>query len=152
MIVAIDPGKSGGIACFDSMEGLTTSPMPDDMAELLFDLKEICPTKVFLEKVTGYIGVSQPGSRMFEFGKNYGYLLGGLHALQIPVILVPPQKWQKPLGLGTSGGDKTAWKKKLKAEASRRFPQLKVTLKTADALLLLDYAMTAYNGRNQDER
>lgn len=35
---------------------------------------------------------------------------------------------------------KTAWKNKLKEEAQRRFPQLDITLKTADALLILDYA------------
>lgn len=32
------------------------------------------------------------------------------------------------------------WKNKLKAEAQRRFPGLTVTLKNADALLLLEYA------------
>ena len=36
--------------------------------------------------------------------------------------------------------EKTAWKNKLKAEAQRRFPDLRVTLKTCDALLILEVA------------
>jgi crossover junction endodeoxyribonuclease RuvC len=78
---------------------------------------------------------------MFRFGRNFGFILGVFAALKIPVELVRPQKWQKALSLGTSAAhaSKTAWKNHLKAEAQRRFPDQKVTLATADALLLLSY-------------
>jgi hypothetical protein len=33
------------------------------------------------------------------------------------------------------------WKRKLKEEAQRLFPNMDVTLKTADALLILEYAI-----------
>lgn len=36
---------------------------------------------------------------------------------------------------------RTDWKNKLKGECQRRFPGIGVTLKTCDALLILDYAM-----------
>jgi hypothetical protein len=46
-------------------------------------------------------------------------------------------------GLGTASrcASKSEWKNKLKAEAQRRFPDLKVTLKTADALLILEWVL-----------
>lgn len=40
---------------------------------------------------------------------------------------------------------KQEWKNKLKAESQRRFPGITVTLKTCDALLLLDYARLLNN-------
>jgi hypothetical protein len=57
--------------------------------------------------------------------------------------LVRPQVWQKAFGLGTASAcaSKSIWKNKLKAEAQRRFPHLKVTHKTGDALLILEYAL-----------
>ena len=36
------------------------------------------------------------------------------------------------------GETPTQWKNKLKAEAQRLFPDIRVTLKTADALLILE--------------
>jgi hypothetical protein len=95
-----------------------------------------------VEEVGGYIGKAQPGSRAFTFGRNFGFILGVLQSLGVRVELVRPQKWQKALGLGTASGcaSKTAWKNKLKASARRLYPNLKPTLGTADALLILDYA------------
>jgi hypothetical protein len=61
------------------------------------------------------------------------------------VEMVRPQKWQKWLGLGRASGcgSPREWKNKLKAEAQRRFPYLNVTLKTADALLILEHSISA---------
>ena len=55
-----------------------------------------------------------------------------------------PQDWQKGFGLGTASAcaSKRIWKNKLKAEAQRRFPHLNVTLKTADALLILEHSIS----------
>ena len=149
-IIAIDPGKSGGIAV--RQFGITyCQPMPDtegDRLELLRDIKtasdvEGCETVCVLEEVGGFAGKAQPGSAMFRFGENYGFLKGVVQTLGIKLELVRPQVWQKAFGLGTASGcaSKTEWKNKLKAEAQRRFPQLKVTLSTADALLMLEWRM-----------
>jgi hypothetical protein len=54
--------------------------------------------------------------------------------------MITPQKWQKQLNLGKSEGDKPEWKRKLKGHAQRTYPDLTVTLKTADALLILEAA------------
>ena len=83
---------------------------------------------------------------MFKFGENCGFMKGVVQTLGIKLELVRPQVWQKAFGLGTAAGcaSKTVWKNKLKAEAQRRFPHLSVTLKTADALLILEWAEGAW--------
>ena len=80
---------------------------------------------------------------MFRFGEHFGFVKGVIQALEIRLLLVRPQVWQKGFGLGTASAcsSKTEWKNKLKAEAQRRFPHLKVTHKTADALLILEWAL-----------
>jgi hypothetical protein len=82
---------------------------------------------------------------MFRFGENFGFIKGAVQALGIRLVVVRPQVWQKGFGLGKASAcaSKSEWKNKLKAEAQRRFPQLNVTLKTADALLLLEWASQA---------
>jgi hypothetical protein len=96
-----------------------------------------------LEEVGGFAGKAQPGSAMFRFGEHFGFIKGVVQALEIRLVMVRPQVWQKGFGLGTASAcrTKSEWKNKLKAEAQRRFPQLNVTLKTADALLILEHAM-----------
>ena len=148
--VAIDPGHSGGIAV-RYPHSVAAYPMPDTDADTLDTLREIIatarregwPVSAVVEKVGGYVGgKGQPGSAMFTFGESFGFLCGCLMALEIPLRLVRPQQWQAALQLGKSTGhaSKAAWKRHLRAEAARRFPQLRPTLATADALLLLDAA------------
>ena len=94
------------------------------------------------------------------------FVEGFLVALGIPFELVTPQKWQKEVGLrfppvnkgqydGLSDSERTDEKKRIsglnakrkrdnknmmKELAQRIYPHLKVTLDTADALLILHYA------------
>ena len=149
-IVAIDPGVTGGIAVwgYGKTECHSMPETEGDRVDFIKSLKAAAPMEggevvCVLEKVGGYAGKGQPGSAMFVFGENFGFLKGVIQALEIRLELVRPQEWQKGLGLGTASacGSKPEWKNKLKAEAQRRFPQLTVTGRTADALLLLDYAV-----------
>lgn len=148
-ILAIDPGKSGGMALYDG-ETIQTWPMPQtdgDVVDLLLSIKAQHPyVEAVIEKVGGYTaaGGKQPGSAMFKFGWGVGGLHYACLALCIRLTQVTPQRWQQRLGLGTKGGRTTSeWKNVLKAEAQRRFPGQAVTLKTADALLILDWAREA---------
>jgi len=123
--------------------GARAIPMPATEPDISQKLKEIYyhldkPT-VIIEEVGGYIGRPQPGSAMFTFGRNFGFLLGVLTCLSARIVLVRPQKWQSFLSLGTSDGNKTKWKNKLKSKAQNLYPDLDVTLAIADALLLLEY-------------
>ena len=100
-------------------------------------------TVCVMEATVGYVGKAQPCSRSYTFGENAGFLKGVLQTLGIRLVLVRPQEWQKAFGLGTASScaSKNIWKNKLKAEAQRRFPHLRVTHKTADSLLILEYAL-----------
>ena len=155
-ILAIDPGASGGLAVLHESaigtgpDQIHVWPMPATEGDLLSMVTVINRYAVsannervaYLEEVGGFCGVGQPGSSMFKFGRGFGFILGVLMATGWRVELVKPQKWQKSFGLGTKAGagGNTAWKNKLKAMAQRLYPAAKVTLKTADALLILDYA------------
>jgi len=57
---------------------------------------------------------------------------------EIPFTYVRPQVWQKGLS-GLKGLVSSKRKGALKNHAKRLFPKLKVTLATADALLILNY-------------
>jgi hypothetical protein len=146
MIVAIDPGAKGGIAVYDPDMGgaqVTVWPIPETTGQILDLLRKFAPGPgiAVLEEVSGFIGKRQPGSAMFKFGKGYGFLLGVLMALNYRVEQVRPQKWQKELGIGTASACATQaiWKRKLLQRAQERYPGVPVTLRTADALLILDW-------------
>jgi len=66
-----------------------------------------------------------------------------LSAFEIPFEEVRPQVWQGALGLGHKDKSQppSAWKNKLKSKAQLLFPEEHVTLKTADALLILHAAV-----------
>lgn len=143
-ILAIDPGASGGMAA--SGQNIVAWPMPSTEGDICDAIKTVAPDVCYLEKVGGFVaGNAAPGSAMFNFGRNFGFILGVLSALGTRTVLVTPQAWQKALGLGhrDKDTDKAAWKNKLKAEAWRLYPALKPTLKTADALLILEFARRA---------
>jgi crossover junction endodeoxyribonuclease RuvC len=149
-VVAIDPGMSGGIAV-SRCGKVECWPMPETQGDLLALVREIRAAAVVeggelvcvLEEVSGFAGKAQPGSAMFRFGEHFGFIKGVVQALEVRLVLVRPQVWQKGFGLGTASAcrTKSEWKNKLKAEAQRRFPHLNVTLKTADALLILEHAL-----------
>jgi len=150
--IAIDPGQSGGLAWQDEYGQTQSCKMPateGDVVDMLSSMSISAPATAYVEKVGGFVrprdgkSEGQPGSAMFTFGRGVGVLHGALLALGVRVVEVTPQKWQTHIGIGTSKGSatKTAWKNKLKSEAQRRFPCQKVTLSTADALLMLEYAL-----------
>ena len=80
-------------------------------------------------------------SSMFKFGKNYGLIRGLLIANMIPFLDVPPRTWQKGLGIQPRGKEesKTHFKNRQKGLAQQMHPHLKVTLATADAILIAEY-------------
>ena len=150
LLITVDPGRSGGVAVRYPDGRVNAWAMPDtdvDTLDLLCDIissarRERWRLQAGIEKVSGYIGgKGQPGSAMFRFGESYGFVVGVMMALEVPLYLIRPQQWQRALQLGSVAdhGSKPRWKRHLRAEAARRFPHLRPTLATADALLLLEH-------------
>ena len=82
-----------------------------------------------------------PSSSMAVYAGNWGFLKGVLTAFGYRIVLVQPKVWQAALGLGSATGmSKTEWKNKLKNRAEQLYPDIKVTLATADALLIYEAA------------
>ena len=153
IIVAIDPGKSGGIALF-TKDRVTAVKMPPNVVELQTYLKMIISTYgkplVFIEKVQAYsIGDDAPGKK-FGINKmlaNYTELLTVIKILEISFIEVYPVSWQSTLGLKIHKEKitKTERKNRYKQFAERSFPELgKITLATSDALCLIKFAQHKY--------
>ncbi len=143
-IIAIDPGKNGGVVIYSKKlkQVIEVIKMPDTPQEVLnllrmYSFNSVC----YLEKVQGLPGMS--ASSMFNFGKGFGHLEMALLACKIPTYEMIPQKWQKTLSLGTKGNKSTSeWKNKLKARAEQIFPNVgKITLAVSDALLICYYAI-----------
>lgn len=141
LTIGIDPGVSGGIAWGDS-EGMELMKMPveEDLADTIKKISKGCyRVNVYVEQVNGYIGVGQPGSRMFTFGDNFGQLKGIVRALDYNLILTRPAAWMKALELGTKGErTKTEWKNFLKDSAQELYPKHKIILATSDAALIFN--------------
>ena len=144
--LGIDPGKSGGLAVVtDAPNGdgawAVSMPATDrDIWEFFEKVLELPCIVATLEKVA-----SRPGQgvrSMFTFGENYGLLRGMLTASNIRFSLVTPRSWQKELGISPRDKKRetpTQFKTRLKGEAQRLFPKLKVTKSIADALLIAEY-------------
>ena len=148
ILLAIDPGANGAYA-IRYPDGTTTATRftsESDFLEAMFTLasqaaqKQI-PVTAYIEQVGGYVGKEQPGSAMFNFGRNFGYIFGICQALAFTVELIRPQAWQKSFPTRTTKTQNaTQHKRELKDHATRLYPTLKPTLATADALLILHHA------------
>ena len=146
-VIGIDPGKGGGIAILTN-ETVKVYPCPrevKDMAILIgICLKDVAPyrVKVFLEKVWAFPTDGRVGS--FTFGCNYGQWQGILATYELDPMFVTPKEWQSHFEI-KKGLPKPIRKKLLKQLAIDKCPETKkITLKTADALLIGIYGLEAH--------
>jgi len=167
--IAIDPGASGGIVVQWDSGIINAYKMPEtdtDIVSLFLSIKGTIPGEAFsvtMEKVGGFIGThdvpkqmlcphcrqyityvekqAEPASRMFDFGDGNGFLRACCLMAGFRYETVAPRTWQAAVGLCKPRGIvKTAWKNQLKDKAQKLYPSVKVTLSTADALLILEYS------------
>jgi len=139
-IVACDPGVNGGFA-IHTKDGILLFAMPEslpDMAQLISGFK-MSDSHLWVEKVPKFVSSLTSSASMATLHENYGIIQGLAYALH----RVEPKVWQEPLGLGGKRSCATGpeWKRKLKSKAQELYPQLDVTLKNCDALLILHYAL-----------
>ena len=145
--IGIDPGKGGGIAVItdETVETHNCPKTVDEMAHLIgMCLNDVAAyrTKVFLEKVWAFPTDGRAGS--FTFGENYGQWQGVLASHELEPVLVTPKTWQSHFEI-KKGLKKDIRKRLLKQMAIERCPNTKrITLKTADALLIAIYGVEAH--------
>jgi hypothetical protein len=139
--LGIDPGVGGGIAWVDALGVVQVEPMPKTETDLRDLLEPLIPTQgdvtCFIEELPRFAG-KMSGSSMATMFQSYGTIRGILVAHRVRLIAMPPKKWQAHHGLGTKATHGDRWKAHLKGKAQNLFPHLKLTLKTADAVLILD--------------
>lgn len=144
--IGIDPGKSGGICAYDGKNMRNVQACPSDPTGMANSLKGIIrdfdidtigkdATQVIIEHVHAF--PSDGRSSVFKFGTNYGMWLGICASLDLDVTTVTPQVWMKKYG--ELPKEKQERKRYLKILALSYFQELKVTLKTADAILIAKY-------------
>lgn len=145
--IGIDPGTSGGLAVFDGSR-MEAYKMPETFPDIYESLKEIRDTYITDSDIIVYlenVGHGMPGQSSkatATFARHNGHLEMALYALGMRTEMVTPQKWMKYYSnsLGKSSDcEKKEWKNKLKCEAQRLFPSVKVTLWNADAILIANY-------------
>jgi len=134
--LAIDPGKSGGVAVLseDSVEAYKCPPTFKGMADLIKEISKnnYYPRKKIicvLEKVHAF--PTDGRSSLFKFGTNYGVWMGILESNNIEYELVMPKKWQHDFKLPKIKKER---KQELKTIAKCFYE--KATLYTADAICI----------------
>ena len=141
-ILAIDPGQAGGIAWLDRDGETHCESMANGMsgqADRLRALVAELPGLVAVMEKTGKYKVGNGGPATATFARHCGHLEAMLYVLGVPAEQVAPSVWQR--ALGTLPKDKPVRKRAIRELMARRFPHLVVSLKTADALGLLTWAM-----------
>lgn len=139
IFIGIDPGVSGAITVLnEDGKVVALTKMPQTMGELLFFLQQFTDndTTCYLEKVHARPG--DGAASMFKFGQGFGWLQMALLAARVKTIEVLPNTWMRGLGIKSKKKDetKTAYKNRLKFVAEQLFPEQRVTLWNADALLI----------------
>lgn len=167
LVLAIDPGKSGGFVWGTTLDDAVSTPMPKDPKAcrlMLSFIKDNSPSKTtvaYMEFISGFMGGIKRKNKetgemedggvspkaMFSFGKSVMMVEMGLECADIECRMMSPQFWMRKAKVSTARKalmSQTQWKNYLKKEAHKRFPAQagKMTLKTADAFLIYYAVLT----------
>jgi hypothetical protein len=149
LYLGLDPGLKGGLASLSEGGELHLGNLAGDCTALLEQIRVLCSEAglariALIEEVGGFAGRPLPGSRMFTFGRSYGWAEMALATFNFEIRHIKPQAWQKALGHSRRPGeDKTSSKRRLTALARELWPSLRneITLQTADASLILYFLL-----------
>jgi hypothetical protein len=150
--IGIDPGASGAIAVIDSdlklvvlrLQKVTDKDVSNFLQEISFNYDRVFCVK---EKVWAMPAKNPDGTMrtmgaqtMFEFGLNNGFILGLLTAWNIAYEEKTPQTWMKLFSMKREKEEsQTDYKRKLKEQAEKLFPNIKITNDMADAILIAEF-------------
>lgn len=142
IIIGIDPGKSGGVAILDTESPgyLKSSKCPENpikMSSIIAGATNSAyieghKLSVYIENVWAF--PTDARSSAFKFGTNFGMWLGIIASHGITPKKVSPQTWMK--GLQPLPKIRKERKLELKRLASDMFPEHRITLSTADAVMI----------------
>ena len=135
-LITIDCGKSGGIAYTDEDNIVQAIKMPDTMIDQIDFLRTLSMRieNVVIEKAGMHMAGNNASSSA-KFARHCGHIEAICATLGYSIELVTPQKWMKLLG--TLPKEKKDRKNAIKAMVQMKYPHLKVTLATSDALGLM---------------
>jgi len=140
-ILSIDPGEGGGIAWTDGVETVAI-PMPATEGDIIDLIRTHAPDThtAFIEDV-GKGVIPGRAHAMIVLNANFAVCRTALQCFGVRTVKVLPRAWQQTFSLGKRKdcASDTEWKNRLKSEAQRRFPHLKVTLQTSDCLLIMEW-------------
>ncbi len=145
MVIAVDPGQSGGLVWSIDGDPIECIKMPGTdvevcqlIAELSHKAKDV---ELFLEEpsVAGY-GPKIPASSIARLAQNYGIIYGAAVAMGWRIHRIKPQAWQAAHSLGKKKDHGKGWKAHLRARAAELYPTTDVFLWNADAILIYDAA------------
>ena len=110
MILGIDPGASGALVALDwqgqpiewmrmpvMKEGSATQVNGLAVAEFIRSVSGICDIRAYVESVHSM--PKQGVTSSFNFGHSAGVIAGVLAALEVPTVMVTPQRWKKRANL-----------------------------------------------------
>jgi hypothetical protein len=147
LIIAVDPGASGGYAYILGEDGeAVASKLPETDTDTLDELRTLLTRsdgqgELYIEAVSPFTSTPGMGASMAKLYGGQRFIIGVAMTLGYRIVEVHPKKWQKHFELGNKKDHGKNWKNVLKDKAQRRFPDIKVTLATADSLLILEYAL-----------
>lgn len=156
-VIGVDPGANGGIAIFIPGQKTKVVKMPRENTELrdffTYYAENYKPI-VFLEKlsvrpddVTADGGRANMGKlfRIQTMMANFEHLKAIIEMSGIPFVLVHPLSWQTKLKLRERGSheEKADRKRRYQSHAGKLYPEIKVTLWNADALLIMHFGRWA---------
>ena len=114
-VMGIDPGNKGAVAILtDAGELVEVWDMPTLEVKVGKAAKTRISAQLLAHELRNWDNVlrchmeavsSSPQmgvSSAFAFGEGFGVVKGVLAALQIPLVLVPPAKWKRDMGLNQS--------------------------------------------------
>ena len=139
--IGIDPGTSGALAMISEGRAAKVIPWsPEAYRDALAGVSLANEYAIAcLEKVGAMPGQGVTG--MFNFGKNYGHIIGLLEANGIPYELVTPKKWQKEFGVTDKNSSIEVCKRLFPGVSLRRTERCrKDDDGLAEALLMAEYA------------
>ena len=105
-VIGIDPGANGGIACLEKdtnrlvwVERMPMIGKEPNLREIYDLLKQPDCVHIYLEHAQAM--PKQGTVSMFNYGKNFGALLGLISCLSLPHTIIKPRFWQKTAFVGT---------------------------------------------------